>query len=188
MSDDSKNEKEEAAVLIAQGLKSLKQIAEYLQISVTNLNHWRLEPGFRERVLAIKEEWRAQLSGQGLADIQERVDAYNDRWARMKAVIAARSEDLADVPGGETGLLTRHYKSLGGGQNFEVVTEYEVDTALLREMRELEKHAAIDLGQWSEKHEISGNEDKPLGVVIHLPERIPWDPSRLIQKDETEQS
>ena len=56
--------------------------------------------------------------------------------------------------GGSTGLLTRSVKAIGAGKFTRFVDEYRVDTALLRELRELEKQAAIEQGQWSEKREI----------------------------------
>lgn len=46
------------------------------------------------------------------------------------------------VPGGETGLIVRKLKANG--------IEYAVDTAMLAEIREQEKHVSIDLGQWQE--------------------------------------
>ena len=46
------------------------------------------------------------------------------------------------VPGGETGLVIRKLKANG--------YEYAVDTAVLAEIREQEKHVAVELGQWQE--------------------------------------
>lgn len=46
------------------------------------------------------------------------------------------------IPGGKTGLIIRKLKANG--------YEYVVDTALLAEIREHEKHVAIELGQWQE--------------------------------------
>jgi hypothetical protein len=46
------------------------------------------------------------------------------------------------VPGGETGLVIRKLKATG--------IEYAVDTAVLAEIREQEKHVAIELGVWNE--------------------------------------
>lgn len=46
------------------------------------------------------------------------------------------------VPGGETGLVIRKLKATG--------IEYAVDTAVLAEIREQEKHVAVELGQWQE--------------------------------------
>lgn len=64
---------------------------------------------------------------------------------------------MPDVPGGKTGLLVREIKSIGAGPNSREVEEYKVDTGLLKELREHERQAAIELGQWQE----SGQQLKP---------------------------
>lgn len=46
------------------------------------------------------------------------------------------------IPGGTTGLIVRKIKATG--------TEYAVDTGILSELREMEKHIAVELGQWQE--------------------------------------
>src|SRR5438445_11658046 len=53
------------------------------------------------------------------------------------------SGDLADIPGGNTGLLVKDYK----GRNADVAV-YKADTALMAEMRATERQAAQELGQW----------------------------------------
>ena len=91
-------------------------------------------------------------------------------------MIEARAEEHKDVPGGSTGLLVRQVKLVKiysvPGQDLEddepdaadvlcsaklnqVVYEYAVDTGLLKELREHERQAAQELGQWTEKHESS---------------------------------
>jgi hypothetical protein len=64
----------------------------------------------------------------------------------MHQVIAERAADpeMQAVPGGKTGLLVRSTKGLGSGDNFTTVEEYEVDTALLKELREHELQAASE--------------------------------------------
>ncbi len=47
-------------------------------------------------------------------------------------------------------------EELGPGRRVVQVAEYAVDVGLLKELREHEKQAAIELGQWEEKHEHSG--------------------------------
>ena len=71
----------------------------------------------------------------------------------MKAVIEARAEatEMQDAAGGDTGLLAHTMKSIGAGPNAEKVDEYTFDAALLRELREHEKQAAQELGQWVDK-------------------------------------
>ena len=74
----------------------------------------------------------------------------------MTEVIRQRAVNLKDVPGGgNTGLLVRQVKGIGKGEDFQVVEEYAVDTGLLRELREHEKQAAIELGEWTEKQDVT---------------------------------
>jgi len=55
---------------------------------------------------------------------------------------------LADIPGGNTGLLVRDYK----GRNADKPV-YKADTALMAEMRATERQAAEEMGQWVERRE-----------------------------------
>jgi hypothetical protein len=70
---------------------------------------------------------------------------------------------MVAVPGAETGLLTRTYKQIGSGEGAEKVEEYQVETGLLKELREHEKQAAQELGQWADKSKI---EQGPMQVRI----------------------
>ncbi|MBV8071739.1 MAG: hypothetical protein JO270_17645 [Acidobacteriaceae bacterium] len=78
--------------------------------------------------------------------------------ARMEAVIEARGKDPEHqkAPGGDQGIQVRTIKGTGGGDNFVRVEEYEVDTGLLKEYREYQKQLAQEKGDWTEKHEHSG--------------------------------
>jgi hypothetical protein len=95
-----------------------------------------------------------------------RVCALEDRWLRLQQVIVERaaSAEMQRVPGGRTGLLTHAVKGIGAGENFQVVDAYDVDASLLREMREIEKQAAQEVGQWTEKHEHTGADGSPLAI------------------------
>src|SRR5439155_9215608 len=81
---------------------------------------------------------------------QRVVRALQDRWDRARRLIDARARDLADIPGGNTGLLVRDYK----GRNADVAV-YKADTALMAEMRAAERQAAEELGQWVPKSQPS---------------------------------
>ena len=60
---------------------------------------------------------------------------------------AGRGEQYAgSLPGGETGLLAQDLTKNG--------VVYKIDSAALRELREIEKQAAIEMGEWSEKREV----------------------------------
>jgi hypothetical protein len=66
-------------------------------------------------------------------------------------------------PGADKGLLARSYKQLGSGEDATIVEEYAVDGVLLKELREHEKQAAQELGQWSEKSRV---EQGPMQVQV----------------------
>lgn len=167
-------EKERAAFLVADDKLSDEQIAADLNIGRTTLHRWKTDAAFRARVEEIKAEVRAKLSALGIAARQNRLDALNDRARRMADVIKQRAENLKDVPGGgNTGLLVRQVKGIGKGEDFQVVEEYAVDTALLREMREHEKQAAIEVGEWTEKREHTGKDGEDLfkHIVVEIVDR-----------------
>ena len=144
--------------------RSLEKLAHQYQSRTENpptrqlsrLKRWSQQHRWQARIAEIAERERAAIVARGIADRQNRVDAINDRWNRMKAVIDARAEDLADVPGGDTGLLVEQWKRIGAGKDAETVKEYAVDTGLLGSMLAHEKQAAQELGQWSEKSEVTG--------------------------------
>lgn len=131
-------------------------------VHVARLEVWSATFGWQARLSQVAEEERQAIVAQGIAARQNRIDAYGDRWERMRQVIAERAGDreLADTPGGKTGLLVRTFKAVGGA----IAEEFAVDTGLLREMRELEKQAAEDLGQWADKHEVTGKDGGPIVV------------------------
>jgi hypothetical protein len=168
---------EQVALLVAQDEQTDVEIATACKIGKRTLERWKHRPEFLARVQEHRDTWRAEIKAKGIADRQNRVDALNDRHERMQRVIEARADELADVPGGNTGLLVRQAKlvkvyetagpppadqaaaegeTLYSAKRDVIVYEYAVDTGLLKEMRETEKQAAQDLGQWTEKQEHAG--------------------------------
>ena len=101
-----------------------------------------------------------------LADGTLYVDGW-DEWQegdvtvreRMQRLLAARAAGMGqdEIEGGDTGLLVRKVKTVqllnGVSITRSEAFEYELDAALLREMRELEKQAAMEVGQWTEKNQ-----------------------------------
>jgi transposase-like protein len=149
--------RERAAALIANGQYTHKQIAAQLKIGTSTLTQWKQQPAFQARIQEHVEIWRQRIMQTGIADRARRVEALDDRWNKMKAVIAERGADpsLANAPGGKTGLVVRQVKLIGSGKEAELIDEFAVDVALLREMRAHEEQAAKELGQWVEKREDS---------------------------------
>jgi transposase-like protein len=168
----------EAAQMVADGELTFTQIAEKLDISRQTLSNWRDEPEFSGRVQELVEEYDTAVKRRGIARATRRIDAQNDRWRRTQKLLQARAESLAGVPGGDTGLLVRTYKIIGTGDKTERVEEYAFDAALYREIRELEKQTAQELGQWVNKAEVGGT-----GVPIQLIEVVKPDNADDRQED-----
>jgi len=101
------------------------------------------------------------LNDDSIADLVEhdvqtrsgRVLELIDRRRRLRRVIAERAvfAEHQDVPGGTTGFVVTRRRQLG--KNGPIVKEHKVDVALLRELREISKQIAIELGQWVEKRD-----------------------------------
>jgi hypothetical protein len=140
---------EKVALLVAQDDKPDHAIAKTCRISKATLERWKALPEFAARVEEHRTAWREQLTAEGIANRKNRVAAQNDRWRKMQQIVVERAADKANekVPGWQTGLLVHRRKQIGGGESAQVVDEYEVDTGLLKELREHEKLTAEELGQ-----------------------------------------
>jgi hypothetical protein len=54
---------------------------------------------------------------------------------------------------GKPGLSPKTLKGIGKGEDFQTVEEYRVDTASIAEIRDIQKQAAEELGQWIKRTE-----------------------------------
>jgi hypothetical protein len=153
-----------AAQLLAEDRLTDEQIAARVGITDRQLRRWKRQPAFTDLVTEIAERLAAEIRGKGLVELSNRVDALNARWVRLHRVIDARAKDKTlTAPGADTGLLTRTQKQIGSGDSAVIVEEYQVDTGLLKELREHEKQAAQELGQWSDKAKV---EQGPIDVKV----------------------
>lgn len=144
-----------AAQMLADNSKTDVEIADHLGIGRATLARWKERPEFAARVAEIVAETAGALKAKGIAEKQNRINALSERLDRMQELIAARASSMADeIAGGETGLLVAIPMQWG--------SKYAFDAALLKEMREHEKQAAIELGEWSEKRELTGPNNTPL--------------------------
>jgi hypothetical protein len=74
--------------------------------------------------------------------------------AGQQTVVATEpSKDMAAVPGGKTGIVTKTLKGIGKGEDFQAIEEYRVDTGTIAEIRDVQKQAAEELGQWIRRTE-----------------------------------
>ncbi len=171
--------REEAALLVAQDELSNEDIARRMGISRQTLGKWKLQPAFQGRVAALVAAVAEAVKGRGIAERRNRVAALNERWSRLLRVIEERAALYADVPGGRgAGMLVCQIKlvRVSGGEDgesdgpgrrkrrrsggFVEIAADAVDVGLLKELREHEKQAAQELGQWD-----SGPADEPEVLV-----------------------
>ena len=158
--------RERAALLLAEGEATDVEIAQEVEVTDRTLRTWKKIPAFAARVKQLAAELGAVAQRKAIGRRARRLAALDDRWARMKAVIAARAEQLKDVPGGgSSGLLVKTVKSIGSGDNAREVEEYAVDAGLLKAILDLERQAAQETGQWAEKVEHSGPEGGPVSFI-----------------------
>src|SRR5262245_15630090 len=142
-----------AACLLAEGRLTDEAIARDAGVTRRQLARWKNHPEFAARVALLARDLDAACAKRGIGRRLQRLRALDERWEKMLQVIAERAADptLARVPGGPTGLLARTMKTIRHHDDVLAIPEYAVDTALLRELREHEKQAAVELGQWVTK-------------------------------------
>lgn len=157
-------QRERAARLLAEGELTETEIAKQLEVDRRTVYRWKQHPDFQARVAEIVQELGEPALRYAIGRRERRLRNLNDRLERMHQVIRDRAADpkMADVPGGKTGLMVRNVKAVKG----RAVSLYAVDTGLLRELREHEKQAAIELGQWAEKRELSGPGGGPVPITF----------------------
>lgn len=105
------------------------------------------------KIMEMIEAHRSKVEKNGIAHLQTRVDGYNERREQFLQIVRDR------------GWMAKTTKMIGGGDNAEKVEEFAFDAALARELRELEKQAAQDLGQWTEKKELYGADGTSIQIV-----------------------
>lgn len=151
----------EAARLFADGL-SQPEVAKAIGRKTTTVRSWYDQPEFKDEIQRFIEAAREAVQRKGIAEKENRLAEYDRRWREMKALMKARAEwDVLieeNVPGATTGLICRDFKG--------ILPVYKVDVGLLKEMRELEKQAAIEVGDWTEKQELTGADGGAIPVSI----------------------
>jgi hypothetical protein len=147
--------REVAAQLVADDRLTDREIAEQCGIDKATLERWKLQPSFKARVQAIIEAYAKRALKRGIARRERRVGVLNDLHNKMLQVIdeRAKSKDMATVPGGKTGIVTKTLKGIGKGEDFQAIEEYRVDTGTIAEIRDVQKQAAEELGQWIKRTE-----------------------------------
>lgn len=157
-------------------------IAKRAGISVPTLTRWKRDPAFQALVAHERETIQRAMLRHEIAKKHRRLHYLNELHQRLWQVIEERAryyQDLAErqrhdpvtaaasrmfvsteetrcPPGGETGLVIRQVRAVGSGRSTQIVEEYVVDAATIREIRALQEQAARELGQWIERQEQTG--------------------------------
>lgn len=146
--------------MLAEDAVSDEAIAAEVGINRATLVLWKRHSDFQARVAHHLDVQRAAIEAKGIADRRNRVARLNADWLAMqqlrdarKAAGKARLPTLPahSEPGIDTGLVVRQEKPT----QFGTVIELAFDRALLAEMRDHEKQAAMELGEWQEKTEVT---------------------------------
>jgi hypothetical protein len=101
-----------------------------------------------EEIATRRQQLESRLTELAIANKYFRVREAQSRWDGFKSVRQARATDTRyEEPGYNSGLMVHRTKALGSGPNMQLVDEYELDTAMSAEMRQLEYAVANELGQ-----------------------------------------
>jgi hypothetical protein len=90
-----------------------------------------------------------------IASRKARISALQKRWDRVRAghdlILGKRNADMADIPGGTSGLLVLDYR--GKDADWLVTRTAPGVVSLVAELRGHEREAAEELGQWKTRVE-----------------------------------
>lgn len=152
--------KERAAFLLADGKLTKRDVAREMGVSEVTLHKWINDPVMIERVAVIGEEIRRRILEEGIADRVERVRRLGDVARRLEQVVEERGAEgrpggpYRHVAGYSTGTMVRTVKFSPEGDEVEL---FAVDTGMLKEYRATLQQVAQEVGQWTEKREVSGS-------------------------------
>jgi hypothetical protein len=166
--------REQGAQMVAEDRHPDWKIAKLLDISESALTKWKKDKAFAARVAEIAQILSDRSMKYALARRERRIQVLSDAHERILTVIDERGADetMAAAAGWKTGILVRTFKSIGSGDSAYKVEEYAVDVPLLRELRAIQEQIARELGQWTEKREVSGLDGGPIALKMDREELI----------------
>ena len=161
---------EQFALHVAKGASLTKAyiLAGYSKANANSAAH-RLCANVRvcARIRELQQTLAEATIALEISNRNARVKALQERWDWLRAAIdklrQERGADMADVPGGSTGLLCRDFKGKDADREISRVDNGLVN--LLAALRAHEEQAAKELGQWTEKQQIGGR-DGPVEIKV----------------------
>jgi hypothetical protein len=153
-----------AAAMIGEGRYTLNEVAQTVGMSRRQLLAWKSHDEFKVMVNNSAEAYAKRFLSEGLAKKERRLAVLNDMHERITTAVFERgeSDDMAEVPGGRTGLVTRTLKGIGKGDDFQVVEVYNIDTPVVDSLISIHKAVRDELGQNIMKHEFSNPDGSPI--------------------------
>lgn len=163
----NRSKKHKAAIHLAEGYLSERAIARELNIARSTLQEWKQEPDFIEVQTEYEQIIRADCLNLSIANKLDRLQTLDMLYRKGKEIIRARQErygrELAEAespenatrrffgddtpPEAATGLMVRNVTMSATGQK---VVNWAYDSALAKDLKDTEKQAAQELGQWDE--------------------------------------
>jgi transposase-like protein len=151
-----------AAAMIARDVP-IREIARQFGVTPRTIYTWAKTKEAQERIAAVKAGVSEATKHLAIADKARRIETLDTLHSKLLTVVDERAVDMTgEVAGGGTGLMARQVKQMGRS----TVTEYVVDSGVVREIRGLEEQAAKELGDWIEKSAIDGGIDVTTTVQI----------------------
>lgn len=139
-----------AALLIAKGGLTTREIAGQLGVSPRTVARWKHLSDLQRKVAEYRAVQTARHVDESGTNLNRELRQLNDMSQGLWSIIEGRrhsqwwKEEPLKPPGADTGLVYRRIRSIGG----TVVVDYPVDIRLLRAMQRVLKTAAILRGEW----------------------------------------
>jgi hypothetical protein len=159
MSQKLLNEKQQrAAALCAADELTDEEIAASVGVTRRQYARWKLEPLFLDAVTEHTARVQAAMLKLDIAKRHKRVEYLDMLHQKSLAVIQARADAMTDdAPGTNTGLMVKQVKQIGTGPNAVTIEEFQIDAALMKEIRAIQEQAAAELGQKVDKVAVTGD-------------------------------
>jgi len=149
--------RERAAVLFAENEMDVQSIAASVGVDRVTLHRWRQVDEFSGRVADLQGQIAASSLRQAIGKKHKRIAYLQDLADRQRAAMDARGRRAAADPDApleaQTGLFESKTIMSASGKT---KTDWKFDAPLVREYRQTLEQAARELGQISDKLEVSG--------------------------------
>jgi alpha-D-ribose 1-methylphosphonate 5-triphosphate synthase subunit PhnG len=148
--------REQVALLLAEDRFSDVKIGKLAGVSPFTIAKWKQRPDVKARVAELTQIFADKALKEGLAQRDRRVAVLFQYHEKLRQIVDERAADpeMATIPGGKTGLVTRQMKGIGKGKEFRLVEHFVPDTRLVKELRACGEQIARELGQWQERVEV----------------------------------